>query len=200
MSEGDIPTLIGFIDQSANRLIDIVNDFLNVSRIEQGRMTFNIEPFPIAELIAEVIQEIKSLAEQKNIFLTFENKNQSLRLTLADRDRTKQVLVNLIGNAIKFTETGGVTVNVEEKDHYTTVRVKDTGTGISQANQKFLFRKFKQADENILAHDSNRGTGLGLYISKKFVENMGGMIYLESSEENKGSTFVFSLPRLEPKI
>lgn len=200
MSEGDIPTLIGFIDQSANRLIDIVNDFLNVSRIEQGRMTFNIEPFPIAELIAEVIHEINSLAEQKNIFLTFENKNRTLHLTLADRDRTKQVLVNLIGNAIKFTERGGVTVNVEEKDHYTTVRVKDTGTGISQTNQKFLFRKFKQADENILAHDSNRGTGLGLYISKKFVENMGGMIYLESSEENKGSTFVFSLPRLEPKI
>ncbi len=200
LSEGDIPKLIGFIDQSADRLIEIVNEFLNVSRLEQGRIIFKLEAFSISDLIDEVIKELSSLADSKHIFLRFEDTHQKYHASLADRERTKQVLVNLIGNAIKFTSTGGVTISVEEKDNHVFVRVKDTGEGISEANQKLLFRKFQQAQEDVLTHDVNKGTGLGLYISKKFIENMGGTIFLEHSEVNKGASFIFSLPCLEKYI
>jgi two-component system, sensor histidine kinase ChiS len=137
------------------------------------------------------------MAETKHIFLQFENEHEKFHLALADRERTKHVLINLVGNAIKFTKTGGITLSLEEKENHIFVRVKDTGMGISEANKKFLFRKFQQTEENILTHDTNKGTGLGLYISKKFIENMGGTIFLENSEVNKGTSFVFSLPRLE---
>lgn len=188
-----IQKFINYIDKSSIRLINIVNEFLNVSRLEQGRIMFNNDVFKISDLIISVINDLKSLADEKKIYLRYDNP-LSLPPVFADKDRTREIFVNLISNAIKFTTIGGVSITTDIKDGSIYTRVKDTGTGITDANKKFLFQKFQQTDDNILARDLTKGVGLGLYISKKLAEAMGGTIFLEASTENKGSTFTFSLP------
>jgi signal transduction histidine kinase len=194
ITEGDIPTLITYIDQSSVHLIDIVNEFLNVSRLEQGRITFKNERFSLSDLVSQTVNEFRTLAEKKQLFLRYDNEGTQHSPVFADQDKTKQIFINLIGNAIKFTEHGGISVLTEEKDESVFVKITDTGLGIPTVNQKLLFRKFQQADPNILTHDASKGTGLGLYISKKLIENMSGSIFLERSEDGRGSTFTFSLP------
>lgn len=188
-----IQKFINYIDKSSIRLINIVNEFLNVSRLEQGRIMFNNDVFNLSDLIISVVNDLKSLAEEKKIYLRYDNP-LSLPPIFADKERAREIFVNLIGNAIKFTTIGGVSITTEKKDDSIYVRVIDTGTGIANANKKFLFQKFQQTDNNILARDLTKGVGLGLYISKKLAEAMGGTISLEASTENKGSTFTFSLP------
>lgn len=198
ISDGDIPQLIGYIDQSANRLINIVNEFLSVSRLEQGRLVFQKETFPISEIIDAVIQELHYLAETKHLSLLYENPGATLRPAIADKDKIKQILINLIGNAIKFTEKGSIIIRTKEDAKNLTVTISDTGPGIPLEHQKLLFRKFQQADNDIFSHDTSRGTGLGLYISKKLLENMDGSIQLEHSEVGHGSTFSFTIPLAAP--
>ena len=117
----------------------------------------------------------------------------------ADKDRTRQTLINLIGNGLKFTEKGGVTVSVKKDSISACCYVKDTGRGIPVENQKLLFRKFQQAGSSIYTRDTTKGTGLGLYISKLMIEGMNGRIWLDSSYDGKGSTFAFCLPLSKPK-
>jgi signal transduction histidine kinase len=112
----------------------------------------------------------------------------------ADKNRVKQVIYNLAGNALKFTERGGITVGAEVLGNKVHVTVIDTGRGISDKNQNLLFHKFQQAGNSLYTRDTTRGTGLGLYISKLLVENMGGTLALEHSEEGKGTTFGFTIP------
>lgn len=188
-----VQKFINYIDKSSIRLINIVNEFLNVSRLEQGRIIFNNEVFDISEFISLVVNDLKNLAESKKIYLHYD-KPLSLPPIFADKERAREIFVNLIGNAIKFTNVGGVRITTEKKDAHVYVRVKDTGTGIADVNKKLLFQKFQQADKNILSRDVSKGVGLGLYISKKLAETMGGNIFLEESTENKGSTFTCSLP------
>ncbi|KKP59869.1 MAG: Sensory transduction histidine kinase [Candidatus Gottesmanbacteria bacterium GW2011_GWA1_34_13] len=141
-----------------DRLIRLVNNLLNISRIEAGRITFTITKIDLDKLIKEV----------------------------------KEILINLIGNALKFTHQGGVTVSVFEKDNMITTAVSDTGHGIAKEDQDLLFKKFSQVKGSYAKQSG--GTGLGLYISKKMIEGMKGNIWLES-EVGKGSTFYFSLPK-----
>ncbi len=194
ISEGDIPQLISYIDTSADRLINIVNEFLSVSRLEQGRIIFLKETFSIAEIIENVVREMHFLAENKSIALKFENRTVDNPLVIADKDKCKQILINLIGNAVKFTDKGNITISLQKLENFVVISVADTGTGISPENQRLLFRKFQQADNDIFSHDASKGTGLGLYISKKLIENMGGTINLDRSEIGQGSTFSFTLP------
>lgn len=188
-----IQKFINYIDKSSFRLINIVNEFLNVSRLEQGRLIFNNETFNMSELISHAVHDLKNLAEEKKIYIHYE-KAQSLPPVFADKERAREILINLIGNAIKFTNNGGITVTTEQKDDQIYINVTDTGTGIANSNKKLLFQKFQQADKNILARELTKGVGLGLYICKKLVEAMGGSIFLAESTENQGSTFTFSLP------
>jgi signal transduction histidine kinase len=190
----DVRRMLGHIDTSSKHLIEIVNEFLDMSRLEQGRIEFNFQVFSLSELLKEVINEVGALAENKKTFLKFENADAQRRDVLADRERTKQILANLIGNAIKFTDTGGVSLSMEEKEGFMFVRVTDSGKGIPLTNQNLLFKKFQQASSNPLTKDAQSGSGLGLYISKKLAQNMKGDVYLEFSEENKGSTFATKLP------
>jgi len=177
------------------RLIDIVNDFLDASRLEQGRITLKKENVDLADLSKEVIHELSVLAEPKKLTLKFkEKKGAPLPPAFADRDRAKQVIANFISNAIHYTPKGGVTVEVMKEGDFMKVFVTDTGEGISPQNQNRLFRKFQQAGKEMLARDVTKSTGLGLYISKLLVETMGGKIWLEKSEVGKGSTFAFTLP------
>ena len=117
---------------------------------------------------------------------------------MADKDRLKQVLINMIGNAFKFTETGGVYFEkFDSKDGTVSVDVRDTGSGIAVEQQPLLFRKFQQAGDSLYTRDTSKGTGLGLYISKLLIEGMKGSIGLRTSALKKGSVFYFSLPVAE---
>ncbi|MEK9161057.1 MAG: CHASE4 domain-containing protein [Patescibacteria group bacterium] len=180
------------INASSGRLISIVNDFLQISRLEQGKMEIQRQPFDLSEVITQVVRTLTELASQKGITLSFES--SPIPQVMGDRDRTEEVIENLIGNAIKFTHQGGVTVSVESDGTRVKVKVTDTGIGISEQNQANLFRKFQQASEDLLARDNSQSTGLGLYISKLLMNAMGGAVVLEESQLGKGSTFSFTLP------
>jgi signal transduction histidine kinase len=194
IQDKDLQEMISDIHDSSTRLIEIVNDFLDTSRLEQSRMKFNLEVFDLKSLAQQVVNELGSIAKEKNVALGLENVQGEYPPVHADKDRVKQVVINLIGNALKFTTAGGVYLSFAVEGEMLRLRVRDTGRGISPANQALLFKKFQQAQDNILTRDSTRGTGLGLYISKLLIEKMGGEIGLELSEEGKGSVFSFTLP------
>ena len=173
--------------------IKIVNDFLEVSRLEQGRLQFDGKPFPLPDLCAEVVADLKGLATNKGLELRFDTPASPLPQALADRDKVKEVLTNFTGNAIHYSHAGSVVISVAVADNQLKVRVKDTGVGIAPHDQQLLFRKFQQAGD-VLARDNTQSTGLGLYISKLLIEAMEGTAFLEESTPEKGSTFSFTLP------
>lgn len=186
--------LIDDIHESSIRLINIVNDFLQTSRLEQGRLAFNNEAFDVSKLIADVLKEYDVTGSRKKLYLRYVPPDKPLPLAFADRDRVKEVLINLVGNGLKFTEVGGVTVKIYLHDGWIRVVVEDTGRGIAYENQMFLFHKFQQAGDSLFTRDTTKGTGLGLYISKLMVEGMHGTIGLQYSRPGVGSAFGFALP------
>ncbi len=192
LKDPSLKEMIGDIHDSSIRLITIVNDFLNTSRLEQGKIEFKLEPFEPADLIDEVIKEFK--AGDSGAKVPIEPSLQVVPNVLADRDRLKEVLINLIGNAVKFTDAGVITVGLLPDGDNIKFRVTDSGKGIPKESQGLLFRKFQQASNNILTRDNTRSTGLGLYISKLIITGMGGEIVLEKSDAGKGATFAVTLP------
>lgn len=194
VNDKEFSQMVTDIHDASIRLIGIVNDFLDISRMEQNKMEFKKESFDVVAIIQEAVRELEKVATQKNLYLKAEETNSSLPMILADKNKTKQVLINLIGNAVNYTREGGVSVKAEKENNFLKISISDTGVGISPENQTLLFRKFQQAGEKILTRDMTKSTGLGLYISKLMVENMGGTIGLAKSEPNKGSTFCFALP------
>lgn len=192
----DLQSMLHDIHDSSRTLIDIVNDFLDLSRIEQGRVVYHVKTFSLEKVIETLLYEMRSIVNQKGLYLKTNTKTlQTLPLVRADAERVKQVLYNLVGNAVKFTDKGGVTIEaLNQPAGFVTVRISDTGRGIAPEAHKLLFRKFQQANQSLLTRDTTRGTGLGLYISKKLVEHMGGTIELESSVTGKGTVFSFTLP------
>jgi len=194
LSDPALKEMISDVHESSINLINIVNDFLNVSRFEQKRIKFNIKPFDIGSLIELSLKEYEVTGSRQKLHLLFEEPKTPLPQVLADPDRVREILVNLIGNSLKFTEEGGVTVRTALAGNMLEISVEDTGRGISVPNQSLLFHKFQQAGSSLFTRDTTRGTGLGLYISKMMVEGMGGTIRLVKSEEGKGSTFAFTLP------
>ena len=193
-AEPELVEMIEDIHVSSIRLIQIVNDFLNVSRLEQGKLEYKIENFDIAELIDKKIKEINSLCLEKNIPIVFERPASPLPGAYADKDRVGEVLLNLMGNAIKYSEKGKVDINVSSEQNSLKVSVTDSGKGVPLEQQNLLFKKFQQASNNILTRDTTRATGLGLYISKLMIEQMNGKIFLEKSTPGAGSVFSFTIP------
>lgn len=195
LKDKDAQEMLGDIHQSSLRLIDIVNDFLDMSRLEQGKVTFAYESVALDEVIELVVYEMHAILQEKHLSLEFNHKTLGdLPKVWADKNRLKQIIYNLIGNAAKFTEEGGIHIDVDREDAALKVKVTDTGRGISPDGQRLLFHKFQQAGNSLLTRDTARGTGLGLYISKMMVESMGGRITLEHSKEGEGSCFSFTIP------
>lgn len=192
--DGDMKEMLLDIEASSIRLISIVNDFLEVSRLEQGRFEIKKTRFNVSEIIAKVLRDIETTARQKGLSVAYAAPTSPLPAAYADSNRTEQILFNLVGNAIKFTKSGGVAITAVMAGDFINVRVIDTGDGISERSQMLLFRKFQPAGEEMLARDVTKSTGLGLYISKLIISSMGGTIGLEKSEPGKGSTFLFTLP------
>ncbi len=190
----DMKEMLQDIDVSSIRLINIVNDFLEVSRIEQGRIEIKKEKFNVSDVVEKVVRDLKSMVEQKGLSVAYATPASPLPTVFADKNRTEQILINLVGNAAKFTKEGSITIATTAMDGFVGIRVIDTGSGISEHNQALLFRKFQPAGEQTLARDVTQSTGLGLYISKLIISSMGGTIGLEKSELGKGSIFAFTLP------
>ncbi len=193
VKDPDLLEMLNDINTSSVQLIGIVNDFLNISRLEQGKMEFKEELFDVASMVKDVIVELNSIKTQKNVKLKLVANTKEPPQARADQNKTKEIIINLVGNALKFTEKGSVIISITKEGAFLKISIQDTGRGIPLPLQNLLFRKFQQAGSSLYTRDTTKGTGLGLYISKMMVEGMGGSIELEKSEENVGSTFTFTL-------
>ncbi len=192
VKDPDLNQMVTDTHDASIRLIGIVNDFLDLSRLEQKRMEYKKSEFKILDVVLSVIKELKVSAEEKGVKLNTDV-DKDVKVN-ADPDKVKQILFNIIGNSLKFTEKGSVNISSSVEDNKIKISVTDTGVGISKESQSLLFRKFQQAGKSTITRDGAKGTGLGLYISKLMIEGMGGQIALESSVEGKGSVFTFTLP------
>lgn len=178
---------------STDRLINLVNDMLNVSRIESGRIEIRPQSFNVQALAEEVATEVAAKAGEKMIHVTVSQ--QALPQVFADPDKVHQVLLNLVGNSLKFTPAdGSITVDFFTDGQMVDVLVKDSGVGITKEDLSRLFQKFGRLDNSYVAAATAGGTGLGLFISKSLVELMHGKIWVSSEGLNKGTTFGFSIP------
>ena len=181
---------------STQRLINLVNDMLNVSRIESGRFTLVMKPIDLGDLINTVYTEMLPKAQEQKVNLEFAKPLQPLLKVQADSERIEQVLINIIGNSLKFTPENGsirISIDYDPKTQQETVSVVDNGKGISAEDVPKLFQKFSMVGTNYLVKQNAQGTGLGLYLSKSMVELMGGKIWAESEGLGKGSKFSFTL-------
>ncbi len=179
------------IETASNNMLELVNDLLDVAKIEAGKFELNIQEYDIVELMNEQAKAFKPQAELKHLAISVTTPGKYL--LKFDRVRISQVLGNLLSNSIKYTDSGQIemnlSVNAEEKKAI--VGIKDSGIGIAREDLGVLFSKFKQLRGS---EHARKGTGLGLVVSKGIVETHGGKIWAESAGENLGSTFYFSLP------
>ncbi|CAI1135788.1 Signal transduction histidine-protein kinase BarA [Serratia quinivorans] len=183
------------IERSANNLLTIINDVLDFSKLEAGKLVLEHIPFSLRETLDEVIVLLAPSAHEKGLELTLDVHNDVPEQVIGDSLRLQQIITNLLGNAIKFTETGNIDIRVElrgqqERQMELEVQIHDTGIGISERQQSQLFQAFRQADASISRRHG--GTGLGLVITQKLVKEMGGDICFHS-QLNRGSTFWFHI-------
>jgi PAS domain S-box-containing protein len=180
--------------QSAKQLLSIINDVLDLAKIEAGRMELDLQEVEVKSLFDEVGALTQVQAQQKKLKLSYACENHPSPKVYADPGKLRQVIINLVGNAIKFTDEGSITVRsfVQEERGNVLIEVEDTGVGVPAHAQKKLFEKFRQADGSSTRRHG--GTGLGLTITKNLVEIMGGKIKLESLGDGKGSKVSFTVP------
>ncbi len=182
---------------STERLINLVNDMLNVSRIESGRLSLELKPVQIVDVLEKQVEELMPRAQQLGLKLAFVKPPYPVPLVNADHERIEQVIINLVGNSLKFTPSGGsISVLLKPQKKELLVTVVDTGRGMNKEDMEKLFRKFGTMGESYLHKQEAQGTGLGLYLSKLLVEMHGGKMWAESKGEGKGATFNFTIPFL----
>jgi len=182
---------VNHIKQASGHLLQLINDILDLSKIEAGQLELHCEDFSVEDAVPEVLSMIGPLATAKTIQL--QQELQASAGVYADRVRFKQILYNLLSNAVKFTPKGGkIDLSCHVDDTWICVSVSDTGPGIRPQDQQMIFEEFRQAEGSEVK--SQEGTGLGLAITKRLIEQHGGRIWLES-EVGKGSCFRFTLPR-----
>jgi signal transduction histidine kinase len=185
--------LLGHIQQNSRRLLTLIDDILDLSKIQSGSLQIYSAPVSPRKVISETVETMQSLAQQQNITLTASFTEAVPEVILTDAKKLQQILVNLIGNAVKFTSKGGVVVEVSTADmERWQFKVIDSGIGIPAEAQSYIFDPFRQVD----ATETRRykGTGLGLAITRQLTESLGGRIEVKS-EVGKGSTFTVTMPR-----
>jgi two-component system sensor histidine kinase/response regulator len=182
---------LGTINRSGEHLLALINDILEISRIEAGRITFNPSNFDLRVLLRDIEAMFRVKTDKKRLSLLFEYSDELPKYVMSDEGKLRQIIINLVGNAVKFTKEGGISLRVrvkQEKDKMLfTAEVEDTGPGIAEKDINKLFQKFGQTEAGI----KEGGTGLGLAISQQYAKIMGGEITIKSAE-GKGSCFTLT--------
>lgn len=176
--------------ESSKNLTVIVEDLLNVSKIEQGGMKYEMAPFSLAEIANDMAKDLSITAEKRGLKLSYKGDTDKDCMVNGDKEKIRQVVLNFIDNAIKYTKTGTVDVSVHKRDDKVVFAVKDTGMGMTPEIKATLFQKFARGDG---ARMNTTGSGLGLYLAKEIVEVHKGRVWVESDGAGKGSTFAMEL-------
>lgn len=192
ISKDDRQRYLDIILKNGKNLHHLINDILDLSKVEAGRIDIQMRPFDLDLLIAEVIELFHAECLKKDIFLTYEPNHLFLENVTSDPSRLQQVLINLVGNAVKFTDEGGITIKVErgQQKNQFKILIQDTGTGMNEEEASRIFQPYVQADK--CQSRARTGTGLGLILSRKIAEALGGDVELVHSEFTLGSTFGIS--------
>src|SRR5262249_23427077 len=190
--EPPVKRQLGRIESNGRHLLTIINEILDISRIEAGRMPLQVSTFKIPELVAEVRAELEPIIIRSKLTMTLDLQ-KDLKSITSDRQKVKQILLNLLSNALKFTHHGGVTITARQqrKDRTMTLSVSDTGIGIAATDQDRVFEDFRQLDNSPTR--AYGGTGLGLSICRRLAMMLDGQITVQS-QVGKGSTFILALP------
>lgn len=188
---------INYAYTGSQRMVNLISDLLNVSRMSAGKFLIEKSAVDLNQMAAEEVQQLQSHAVAKNLKLTYEPPKDKLPPIELDDNKTRQVLMNFIDNAVYYTKEGSVTVSLAKAGDSVELRVKDTGIGVPPDAQKKLFTKFFRAGNAQTVRPD--GTGLGLYLAKRVIEDQGGTIIFETAE-GKGSTFGFSMPLKAKKV
>ena len=199
LAEGDFGKLtkaqkntVQMVYDSTTRLIRLINEMLDLSRIESGRMEFDFAATNLCEIVDSVVIELTPKAQERKLYIKFDKDEQPCPYIKADAAKIREVFMNLIDNAIKYTVQGGVEINLKQMHNWLQFSVKDTGIGVDPKDQPKLFEKFFRTDA---ANEVTReGTGLGIYVVKKILEVHGGQIWFESPGLHQGTTFFVNLP------
>ena len=191
LSKDDIKGFTSIINQCGQRLIEIVNNVLEISKIQTGQVKIEKTPIFIDSILADLLTFFTPIADVKNISLHYDSPGDKQTTVFSDEGKLNQILTNLINNAVKFTKSGSIDFGYKIEDDFVRFYVKDTGIGISEEMYVRIFERFVQAEVTVTR--KYEGAGLGLAICKGLVELLGGTIWVES-EINVGTTFYFTLP------
>ncbi len=178
------------------RLLNLVENLLDISRIESGRLEFNLEPVDLVTTVKALVSDFQAKAKEKKVKLEF-FPDPKLPKCLTDAQKVKEVISNLIDNSIKYTNKGEIVIGIHQESQSLVFSCQDTGMGIEPEDLPRLFNKFVRGKGMMQVH--TEGTGLGLYFARVVIENMGGRIWAESPGKNRGSKFSFSLPLADKK-
>jgi signal transduction histidine kinase len=182
--------------ESSERLIRLVNDLLSVSRIEAGKIELHLQPSSLEDIITSVLDVLTLSAKNKKLYLKWEKPESRLPKLEIDQDKIREVILNLVDNAIKYTQKGGITIRAENKGGFLLLKISDTGAGLSEEEMKKIFKSFSRGSAG--NEYFTEGVGLGLYIARQFVDLHKGRIWAESEGKNKGTTFCIEL-QIKPK-
>ena len=185
--------VVGNVYESNERLIRLVNNFLNISRIEAGKIEVIYERVSLEEIISSVVDELKLQAKKKGIYLKWRKAKKPLPKILIDSEKIRQVILNIIDNSIRYTNKGGLTIKVKNLKSEILISIADTGEGMTQKELTKVFHSFSRGGAGNESH--TEGAGLGLYIARKFIEMHKGKIWAESKGKDKGSAFFVELPK-----
>ena len=194
---------IGKIFHSADRLALMINDFLNVSKIEQGSMTYTFAPIDLKKMVIDLVEDFHVVAGEKKLDLATDIPDNINFYSVADAGKLRQIISNLIDNAIKYTPQGSVRLILSKEPHkgefgMVLLQIKDSGIGLSQDDIHHLFGKFTRGAEG--SKINTTGSGLGLYIAKKMMEEHKGDIWVDSEGKGKGSVFCIELPEFKGEL
>ena len=179
------------IYQSSERLIDFVNDLLDVSRIERGKMQYSFEKADIFEIVSSVVEEFQLAAKKKGLILKLKKNNVKIPPLKLDVNKIRQIILNFIDNGIKYTSQGSIIASALKTEKDVEIRVKDTGFGIDKEDQEKIFDQFMRINAGAAG---GIGAGLGLYVARKIAQAHGGEVFVESEGKGRGSTFILRLP------
>ena len=189
---------LGLIDKNANHLLNLINEVLDMAKIEAGRLSVAVEPTNLYQIMEDVVKSIAPLARENKLTMELDNRLEPDQIIVIDGMRIQQVMINLIGNSMKFTKEGGINIRAEQVSEIIRITVKDTGIGVPPELLESIFEAFSQVDTSTTRKVG--GTGLGLPISRRFVEMHNGRLWAESTGQyGEGSSFIMELPVVLPE-